>query len=126
MSTTVIDRPATDTQSTTRADERRAVPRIPTRMPVSFEIDNRPYVGITRNVSGGGALIELVGSMPPENCDVEVQFYIPASTDVWHKDMRGYCPGRTVRVTPPNENDDRALKEGLVAVRFTDDMKFRF
>ncbi len=126
MSTIIIDRPEALSNTEGSNAERRATPRIPTRMPVSFEMDNKPFVGITRNVSGGGALIELIGEMPPQDSDIELQFYIPANVEVWHKDMRGFCQGNTVRITPPNNNDDQTLKEGLVAVRFTNDMQFKF
>lgn len=126
MSTTVIDRPQSNPETDTQSQDRRATPRLPVRMPVSFEANNQPYIGVTRNVSSGGALIEFVGNMPPSDCDVEMQFYIPASEDVWHKDMRGYCASRTLRIAPPKENSDQSLKEGLVAVKFLGEMQFRF
>lgn len=121
----VLKNSSADVDLESPSTERRSSPRLPVRMPVSFEINDKPFVGVTQNVNHGGALIELIGDMPAPDAEFDVQFYIPASTEVWPDDLRGYCESKAIRVAPPKKGD-KPLSQGLVAVRFLNEMRFQF
>lgn len=128
----LIDREAT------LEDDRRTHPRIALRAPASVCLGGGPWhdAAVTRNLSAGGALIELPARLAGEygsGDPIGFEVRIPASDGVWPGPATGSAEAVVVRsnsaapdnnsAAPDNNTQDDSI---LVALRFVDRLRFRF
>lgn len=121
-----------DPDDTIATDDRRLHQRIAMRAPASLCLGGGPWrdFAVTRNLSAGGALIEMpcdVAAEYTEGDPLGFEVRIPASEGVWPASTTGMAEAivlRSADLATTDGNDEEPVKR--IALRFVDRLRFRF
>lgn len=110
--------------------DRRMHRRVALRVPASVCLGSGPWhdAGLTRNLSAGGALIELPAAVADEYAagdPIELEVRIPAGEGVWPEPTVGRAEAVVLRSYSPGADDASRGGAKLVALRFVDRLRFR-
>lgn len=109
--------------------DRRRHRRLPLRLSVACQktgcSDDRVYRGCTLNVSTGGMLIELKGSVMDKGQLINIEVTVPPGAGILEFGGSFSSPAKVIRIYPETS---RSLQEGLIrrlAIEFSQCPKFR-
>ncbi len=118
-------------RETTTGSDRRVHRRVRVRAPASVCLGGGPWhdAGLTRNVSAGGALIELPARLADEyepGDPIQFEVRMPASEGVWPSPQTSRADAVVLRAFDPTSDAACANGAKLVALRFVDRLRFQF